>query len=457
MATDFGFKEFSRKIKKKFILRPTLLIAISFFLVIIIGSILLSLPFSHEPGVNVSYINALFTATTATCVTGLIDLPLGIASSYSLAGEIIILFLMQIGGLGVTVIGTLFVILIFGKVTIGQQLLIKDTWNLPSVKIIKKVFFYAILITFSVELLGAILCFVSFKFIHGLDTLTAIKNGIFHSISSFNNAGIDLLGTTSLVNYKDPLLLTVTSILIIVGGLGYVVIVNIFSKKLNLKKCSAQAKIVLTMTLFLLVVGALLIFLSSYSNGAFSIGIADSMFLSVTTRTAGFTTIPLNDVPTSSIIIMSILMFIGASPGGTGGGIKTTTIFVIFAYIRSIFQNKKPCAFKRTISDDNIKKALLIFIASFALLLTGSLIITVIEEVLGNVSTSYDSVLFETTSAIATVGLSTGITPSLSVGSRVILILLMYVGRIGPMSIASILKSNDIQTWRYVEENIAIG
>lgn len=456
MKESFGFKELGRQFKKKIVLRPMLLIAISYFVVIMLGSVLLVCPFAHEPGVDVNYLNALFTSVTSTCVTGLVDLPLGIAGSYSLAGEIIILILIQLGGLGVTAVGSLLILLIFGKVTLGQQQLIKETWNLSSAQVLKKVFYYTLLITFIVEILGAVLSFISFYCIHNLDAAIAAKRAIFHSISSFNNAGIDLLGTTSLIGFNDPLLLTTTSVLIILGGLGYVVIVNVVSKKFNFKKFRAHTKIVLIMTAILLVFGSVFVFLSSYSGGNFLLSFTDSMFLSVSTRTAGFTTVDLNLVPTASLIVMIVLMFIGASPGGTGGGIKTTTIFVIFAYIRSVFQNKEPYGFKRQINKDTTRKALLIFTVSISLIITMSLVITITETAYGN-ELPYDHVLFETTSAFATVGLSTGITPSLSEVSRIILILLMYIGRIGPMSITTVLKSHSIQTWKYVEENIPIG
>ena len=456
MKHFFGLKDFSRKIKKKFVMRPTLLIALSFFFAIIIGSILLVCPFAHHEGVEVTYLNALFTATTATCVTGLFDVPLGIASTYTFAGEIIILILIQLGGLGVTAIGTLLVLIIFGKVTIGQQQLIKETWNLSSSTLLKKVFYYTLLITFVVELLGAVLSFVSFYCIHNMELETAIKTSIFHSVASFNNAGLDLLGTSSLINYKDPLLLTVTSLLIIFGGLGYVVIVDIFAKKFKFKKFKAHTKIVLTMTTFLFVFGSLFIFLSSYFEGNFTISYTDSMFLAISSRTAGFSTVDLSTVPTASIIILLTLSFIGASPGGTGGGIKTTTIFVIFAYIRSVFQNKAPYGFKRQINKDTTRKALLIFTVSISLIMFVSITITILETAYGNVL-PYDEVLFEVTNAFTTTGLSTGITPSLTAASRVFLILLMYLGRIGPMSIATVLQSHSIQTWHYVEENIPIG
>jgi trk system potassium uptake protein TrkH len=455
MKLDLGLKDFTSKIKKKFVMRPMLLIALSFFLVIMVGSILLVCPFSHEPGVEVTYLNALFTSVTATCVTGLVDLKDGIAGTYSLAGELIILLLIQLGGLGVTSIGTFFIITIFG-LSLSQQELIKETWNLSSAKILKRIFYYTLLITFIIEVSGAILSFISFYCIHNFDLNTAVYYGFFHSISSFNNAGIDLLGTTSLIHTQDPLLLSTTAILITMGGLGYVVIVDILAKKFNFKKFKAHTKIVLVMTLTLFITGSLFIFLTSFADGAFQIPFTDSMFLSVSTRTAGFTNVNLSTVPTASIIVMVIFMFIGASPGGTGGGIKTTTVFAIFAYIRSVFQNREPYGFKRQINKDGARKALLLFVVGICLIIFVSLTISVTESAYGN-NLAYDEILFETTSAFSTVGLSTGITPQLSEVSRVILILLMYLGRIGPMSITSILQSKSIPAWHYVEENIPIG
>ena len=456
MRQSFGIKDLGRNFKKKFVLRPMLLIAISFFVVIILGSILLVCPFTHEEGAQVSYVNALFTATTATCVTGLVDLPAGIGATFNLGGEIIILILIQLGGLGVTAVGTFLVLLIFGRVTLGQQQLIKEAWNLSSSKTLKKVFYYTLLITFIVELIGAVICSLSFYYTHNLDVTTSIKNGIFHSVSSFNNAGLDLLGTTSFIYYDDPLLLITTSILIILGGLGYIVIVDIFSKKFNFIKMRAHTKIVLTMTAILLVFGSVFVFLSSYTPNGFAISFPDSMFLSVTSRTAGFSSVDLSLVPTASLIILLLLSFVGACPGGTGGGIKTTTVFVIFAYIRSVFQNKEPHGFKRQINRDTTRKALLIFTVSISLIIVSSIVISVIETSNSTV-VPFDWVLFEVTNAFSTTGLSTGVTPSLNEVSRIILILLMYIGRIGPMSIATVLKSNTIQTWYYVEENIPIG
>jgi trk system potassium uptake protein TrkH len=462
MKLDLGIKNFTRKIRKKFVLRPVLLIALSFFIVIMLGSVLLVCPFAHEPGVEVNYLNALFTSVTATCVTGLVDLKDGIAASYSLAGEIIILILIQLGGLGVTSIGTFFVITIFG-LSLSQQQLIKEAWNLSSAKILKKIFFYTILITAVIEILGAILSFISFYCLQAnpMTLEDAIYNGVFHSISAFNNAGIDLLGSQSLINHQEPLLLTTTALLITFGGLGYVVIIDVLSKKFNFKRFKAHTKIVLSMTLILFIIGSLMIFLTSYSytpdvGGSFVISFENSMFLCVSTRTAGFTTVDLGTVPIASLIIMIMLMFVGASPGGTGGGIKTTTIFVIFAYIRSVFQNKEPYGFRREMNKDATKKALLLFVVGIVFIILISLIISVTEMAYGNVI-AYDEVLFETTSAFATVGLTTGITPGLSEASRVLLILLMYLGRIGPMSITTMLKSHNIQLWHYVEENIPIG
>ena len=247
-----------------------------------------------------------------------------------------------------------------------------------------------------------------------------------------------------------------TSILIILGGLGYIVIVDIFSKKFNFIKMRAHTKIVLTMTAILLVFGSVFVFLSSYTPNGFAISFPDSMFLSVTSRTAGFSSVDLSLVPTASLIILLLLSFVGACPGGTGGGIKTTTIFVIFAYIRSVFQNKEPHGFKRQINRDTTRKALLIFTVSISLIIVSSIVISVIETSNSTV-VPFDWVLFEVTNAFSTTGLSTGVTPSLNEISRIILILLMYIGRIGPMSIATVLKSNTIQTWYYVEENIPIG
>ncbi len=457
---------------KKIGITPVTFICVAFLLVILIGSLLLWAPFSLNEGMSVSYIDALFTSTSATCVTGLVSLPNGsIADTYNLFGRFVIAILIQIGGLGAATLAMSFILIISNKLSMNQQSLIKESWNISSFKGLKKIFYLNFLITFIAEFSGAILLFFDLYFLHG-DVINGVDDAFGHafflSVSAFNNAGFDIFGNTSLIAFSNDIFLNlIISLLIIFGGLGYLVIIDVISRKFNFKKLNLHSKVAISMTLFLIISGTLTLYLSE--NAAYFINqsadrgmnLLECYFLSVSTRTAGFTTYNLNDARIASILSMNVLMFIGASPGGTGGGIKTTTTFALFMRIRSGFDGKSPHAFKRSISKETIQKAFTLFFLSTLFLLFFILLIFSFEG--GNINgngTSYDSLdyVFDAFSAFATVGLSTGVTPFFSVGSKICLIALMYIGRIGPMSISlSVFKNRHNNKWNYLEDSLPIG
>ena len=458
--------------KKKLEIRPIAFICLAFVLVIVVGSLLLRAPFSLNEGISISYIDALFTSTSATCVTGLVSLPNGsVADTFNIFGRFVVAILIQIGGLGAATLAMTFILIVSSKLSFHQQVLVKESWNISSFKGLKKIFYLNLLITFIAEFVGAILLFFDLYFFHNDVVKTvdaAFGHAFFLSVSAFNNAGFDIFGNTSLIAFSNDVFMNlVISLLIIFGGLGYLVIIDIISKKFKFKKMTLHTKVVIFMTILLIIVGTISIYLSEnvshFIDPTMPAGMdfLESFFLSVSTRTAGFTTFNLYDAQICSILLMNVLMFIGASPGGTGGGVKTTTIFALFTRIRSEVDGKYPHAFRRSISKDTTQKAFILFFLSILFLLFFIILIFAFEgeSIEGNGNTYYSlDYVFDAFSAFATVGLSTGVTPFFSVGSKLCLITLMYIGRIGPMSISlSLFKSRKTSTWNYVDDSLPIG
>ncbi len=441
--------------KKRFGLRPVALSALSFLVVIFLGSILLIMPFSLQEGVSISYIDALFTAVSCTCVTGLSTVPLGVASTFSIVGRIIMCILIQLGGLGVTFVAVLIFVIFSRKLSFNQQSLIKENWNLISLKNVKRIFLFITIVTAINEIIGAILLFLDFFFLHEMSAPRAIMFALFHSVSAYNNAGFDLFGTTSYIGLNgDYLLIFTTIFLIISGGFGYFTVYEIIHKKFNWTKSSLQAKIVIFYTGVLIIIGTFGIFFIELANSETDVSFIGSLFMSVSSRTAGFSLFDLSQFKTATLLLIMILMYIGASPGGTGGGIKTTTIAIVVSYIRGLITDRKPYAFRRSISKSLARTAMLIMTLSLGAFVIGMFMLSIFEK-----ENSFDliDIAFETMSALATVGFSTGITTTLTFGSKLTLIFLMYVGRLGPLTLANSIKSRKIQTYSYVEENVSIG
>lgn len=431
----------------KFQLSTTQIIMLSFLCVIMISSLLLSLPISSADGNAVSYIDALFTATTATCVTGLVTLPT--VSTWSAFGQAVILILIQIGGLGVVTIISALMILLHKRMGIGDRLLLQDAFNLNSltgiVRFVKKVMSG----TFLVESIGALLYMTVFIPEYGAK---GIWISVFTSISAFCNAGIDIIGESSLCNYAtNPMINITTSLLIILGGIGYIVWWDVVWVAKNtagkshriFKHLRLHSKIAIVTTMILILGGGVLILLFEYDN-PMTIGnlslfdkIQVSLFQSVTTRTAGFATIPQQNLTNASSILCLLLMFIGGSPVGTAGGIKTVTLAVLAVSALATIQNKNEVSlFNRNISRQAINKAVAVTTMSFAIMFASTLLLSAVTD-----ADALD-ILFETVSATATVGLTRDLTPYLNAAGKMVIIGTMYLGRVGPISLALALNSN---------------
>ena len=434
--------------KKKLKLSTTQIILLSFLVTILIGSGLLALPISSASGKAVPYLDALFTATTSTCVTGLVTIPT--VSTWSVFGQIVILLLIQIGGLGIITIMSGLMLLLNRKMGIDDRLLIQDAFNLNTMAGLAKFIKNVLIGTLIIEGVGAVLYMIVFVPDFGA---RGIWISVFNSVSAFCNAGIDIIAENSLCNYAtNPLINIVTSALIILGGLGYIVwwdvirVVKSRSAKNRkiFRHLSLHSKIAITATAVLILVGAILIFIFEYDNpltiGKMSLfdKIQISLFQSVTTRTAGFATIPQENLTNASATVSIVLMLIGGSPVGTAGGMKTVTIAVLICSAFATIRNKNSVTlFGRGISEESIKKAVSVVV----MFLTICAISTILLLATSNAS-PLDAV-FETVSATATVGLSRNLTATLNTFGKLIIIVTMYFGRVGPISLAIALGSKN--------------
>lgn len=450
--------------KQRFSISTTHAILLSFLVVILIGSVLLSLPISSANGKPIPFVDALFTATTSTCVTGLVVMPT--VTSWSVFGQIVILLLIQIGGLGVITIMSSVMILLHKKMGIGDRLLLQDAFNLNSlsglVRFVKKV----VLGTFVIEGVGALLYMTVFIPDFGIK---GIWISVFTSISAFCNAGIDIIAENSLCNYAlNPVVNFVTCGLIVVGGIGYIVWWDVLRLlKLTTKRkvrffkdLTLHSKIAVLATLVLIFVGAALIFLFEYNNpltmSDYTVfqKIQASLFQSVTTRTAGFAMIPQENLTNATSIISLLLMFIGGSPVGTAGGIKTVTIVILLASAFSCIRNKEDTElFGRQITKQAISKAVAVTCMSFLIAFVSTVLLSAVTNA------SALDVMYETVSATATVGLTRNLTASLNNIGKLIIIVTMYLGRVGPISFAIAFnrkKENQTMVRNPIEE-VSVG
>lgn len=430
--------------KKKLHLSSSLHILLCFLGVIFIGALLLMMPFSRNPGTELSFLDALFTSTSATCVTGLVVTDT--AETFNIFGRIVIMLMIQLGGLGVAVIGVGITVLSGRKAGLRERSLVRESWNVAGygglISLLKKV----LLLTVCFEGVGAVLS--TLAFMREMPFTKAVGIGIFHSVSSFNNAGFDLMGGfRNMLDYRDdPLLCLITAGLIICSGLGYLVLIDLRHNGLKVKKFSLQTRVVLTTTAALLIGGTVLLYLLE------DISPLAAFFQSVSARTAGFGTVDFSTFSAGGILVMCFLMFIGASPGSTGGGIKTTTLFALLLSAKCATTGDKKQAFRRKIPEEVFDKASTLLFLALGVVFVTTLLLSVFEPRL-----SLSQALFEAVSAFATVGLSTGITPTLSVPGRIIIIITMFIGRIGPVTVASVWMSKREHNFEYSEENITIG
>ncbi len=422
---------------------PGRLIVIGFALVILLGTGLLLLPVSIKDGAEVSFIDALFTSTSAVCVTGLIAIDT--ADHFTALGQAIVAALIQIGGLGVTSIGVGLILAARKRVGIKGRALVKESLNVDNFKGMIRLVKAVLLMTLCFELAGMALSFI--VFVQDYPPLRALGISAFHSIAAFNNSGFDILGgLRNLIPYQSNVLLNLTTCgLIIFGGLGFLVILDIIKKR-SFRKLSLHSKVVITTTVILLVVGTLLL------KATEDISWMGAFFHSVSARTAGFSTYPIGEFTNAGLFTLIILMFIGASPGSTGGGIKTSTFFVLMQEVRSLFTKKHIGAFHRSISAEALSKASIISLLSVLLVCIGTFLLCILEP-----EYSFVQLLFEEVSAFGTVGLSTGITPSLGDGSKLVLIFTMFAGRVGTFTLLSIWIDRPAPSARFTEESITIG
>lgn len=448
--------------KQKFSLSTTQIIMLSFLLVIFVGSLLLSLPVSSADGEGVPYPDALFTATTATCVTGLVTLPT--CTTWSVFGQVVILILIQVGGLGVITVMSALMIMLQKRMSISDRLLLQDAFNLNSlggiVKFVKRV----LLGTFLVEGAGALLYMTVFVPAFGP---RGIWISVFTSISAFCNAGIDILSENSLCEYAaNPVVNIVTSLLIILGGIGYIVWWDVLGlgkeagKRRRFCNLTLHSKIAIVTSLILLFGGGVFIFLLEYNN-PLTIGnlslfdkIQVSMFQSVTTRTAGFATVPQQNLTDAAAVFSLLLMFIGGSPVGTAGGIKTVTFAVLAVSALATIRNKQEVSiFHRNITRQAVNKAVAVTMMSFAILFISTVLLLIFTDA------DVLDVLYETVSATATVGLTRNLTPYLNTAGKAVIIGTMYLGRVGPISLALALYSPKEQQniIRNPAEEISVG
>jgi len=433
---------------KRIRLTTTQIILLSFLFVIFWGSILLALPISSSTGRAVPYMDALFMATTSTCVTGLVTLPT--CSTWSIFGQTVILILIQIGGLGVVTIMSGLMLLLNKKLGISDRLLIQDAFNLNTmsglVKFVKNVIYGTLII----EGIGAGLYMLVFIPEFGV---RGIWISVFNAVSAFCNAGIDIIAENSLCNYAtNPLMNFVTSALIILGGLGYIVwwdVLRVIKSRTPknrrvFRHLTLHSKIAITVTFSLIFVGAALIFAFEYFNPK-TIGdmplpdkIQVSLFQSITTRTAGFASVPQENLTNASAVVSILLMLIGGSPVGTAGGMKTVTIAVLFCSAFATIRNKNDAAlFGRRISEDSVKKAVAVAVAFLTICMVSTVLLLAVSN-----AAAIDAV-YETVSATATVGLSRNLTATLNTFGKLIIIATMYFGRVGPISLAVALGSKN--------------
>lgn len=442
---------------RKFRLSPLGKIALIFVGIIVVGFLLLKLPFAVKDGQSISWVDAFFLATSAVCVTGLSPVP-NVGATFSGFGQGVMATLIQIGGLGFVTLAVFFMVILGAKVNLNQRNLVKESLNQNTNQGMVKLVLKIVLITFCIEFVGMILN--TFVFLQWYGIGDSIRYAVFHTISAFNNAGFEIFGLNNgLLNFADNIwFILVSSSLIILGGLGFIVIYDIIKVK-RWKKLAIHTKIVLKMTIILLLVGTVLFKLGQVGDSSFSW--LDAFFQSVTCRTAGFGTVDWTSLSGFCILIAIGLMFIGASPCSTGGGIKVTSVYVIAKSISSFSLGKKTVCYNRKISSETKLKAFLLFGIVALLMFLFTLTITGIESFNNSSDLTTQAILFEVVSAFGTVGLSLNVTPYLHWASKLLLCIVMFFGRVGALTIFSLWNRNtnkvDDESVSYLEEKIIVG
>ena len=446
-----------KKFKRNFKLKGVQILALGFILVILVGALILTLPISTTSGESTNFLDALFTATSAVCVTGLIVVDTG--TYWNVFGQTVIMILIEIGGLGFMSFTTLIAIILGKKITLRERLILQDAMNTFNIQGLVKMVKYVLMFTVSVQFFGALLFSTQFVPEYGLGR--GMFYSIFHSISAFCNAGFDIFGNfSSLTSYNsNAVVILVASALIIIGGLGFTVWSELYSSK-SLKKVSLHSKMVILMTTVLVLGGTVLMFLfenknvNTIADMSFIDKVMNSFFASVTPRTAGFNSIPTDGMTTAGQFLTIILMFIGGSPGSTAGGIKTTTIGILIVTIVCVIKGREDAeVFKRRFSKELVYRAFTLIFIGLSLVIVVTMLLSYTEK-----GASFMALFYEAVSAFGTAGLTLGLTSELSNIGKVLIIFLMYLGRVGPLTVVlSITRKRINSGIKYPEGKILIG
>lgn len=442
-------------LKNKTKLNGVQILALGFLAVIIIGAVILSLPISSRSGEPTNFLDAIFTSTSAVCVTGLITLDT--STHWSTFGQTVIMALIEIGGLGFMSFTVLISLILGKKITLRERLVMQEAMNTFSIQGLVRMVKYVLIFTVSVQFFGALL--LSTQFVPEYGIIKGFFYSIFHSISAFCNAGFDLFGT-SLVGYSNnTVVILIISALIIIGGLGFTVLLELYDFK-GIKKLSLHAKIVIITTLILIFGGTLLMLLFEHKNPQTiaDMNIKDkllnSFFASVTPRTAGFNSISTSGMTLASKILTVILMLIGGSPGSTAGGLKTVTCAILVLTVISVIRGREDTeVFGRRLTKEIVYKSFIIVFIGLSLVIGVTMILSYTE-----VGASFIDLLYETSSALGTVGLTLGLTPNLSSLGKIFIMIMMYLGRVGPLTVMlALTRKRKKSGYKYPEGKILIG
>lgn len=442
-------------LKKKLKLNGVQILALGFLVLILIGGIILSLPISSQSGEPTNFLDAIFTSTSAVCVTGLVTLDT--STHWSILGQTVIITLIEIGGLGFMSFAVLISLILGKKITLRERLVMQEAMNTYSIQGLVRMVKYVLIFTVSVQFFGALLLSTQFVPEYGLSR--GIFYSIFHSISAFCNAGFDLFGTSLVGFSNNSVVILVVSTLIIIGGLGFTVLLEIYEFK-GIKKLSLHSKLVLITTGVLIFGGAILMLIFEYSNpntiGLMNIKdkLLNSFFASVSPRTAGFNSIPTSDMTLASKFLTIILMLIGGSPGSTAGGLKTVTCGILVLTVISVIKGREDTeVFGRRFTKEIVYKAFTIVFIGLSLVIGVTMILSYTEA-----GASFIDLLYESASALGTAGLTLGLTPNLSPIGKVLIMLMMYIGRVGPLTVMlALTRKRKKSGYKYPEGKILIG
>ncbi len=457
------------KTNNKKITSPYLLVILSFIGVILFGSVLLTLPFAHKDGQWGQYMDSLFIATSATCVTGLSTYANGLGGELTLFGQVVVMVMIQIGGLGFITIFTFFISLFQKKLQFKDRLFLSQAVNSNTIAGVSKFVKRVIFIVLITETLGFLLGLPVFLNVESYSTGEALWASAFTSISAFNNAGFDIFGAYSLIRIaENPIIYNLPTwayyylcsyimMLIILGGISFITIIDLVILRKKPKQWNSFVKIVLMTTGILLVSGFVIFTFTDVISG--NIDTFEAAFQSVTLRTAGFANFDENNLSLAGKVISCLFMFIGGSPISTAGGIKTTTVFIIILCLVRFLQGKSITAFKREYTRTSILKAMSLVFLSLLTIVVGFILVASFEQ--GKPLATSENIIFEVFSAFGTVGLSSGLTPALEVGSKITIIILMFFGRLGPITLFQIFQ-NDLDNeenihFKRVEADVIIG